>query len=92
VTWILFFFSRSWTKTSRPPLPPGARSAASETKATIRPSALIAGNVLAPLAWLPSLATLTRSVTPRSTSRTKTSELSFVSPGTRVVANDAKAT
>jgi hypothetical protein len=40
----------------------------------------------------PALLTLTRSVTPVTRSRTKMSDDSFVSPGTRLSAREAKAT
>ena len=42
--------------------------------------------------WMPPVPTLTRSVVPACRSRTKTSRSWFVSPGTRLVAYDAKAT
>src|SRR5207302_4811167 len=58
---------RSWTNTSlhqRPFVLSGTRLVAHDWKATKRPSALIAGNWLVLFPWVPSLATLTRSVVP----------------------------
>ena len=60
--------------------------------ATNRPFAETAGSRLAPLPCEPSEATLTRSVTLVSRSRTKTSVVEFVSPVTRFAASLAKAT
>jgi hypothetical protein len=48
--------------------------------------------LLPSLACEPSPATLVRSVTPVWRSRTNTSQLPFVSPGTRLEAKDEKAT
>ncbi len=65
---------------------------ANESKATERPSPFIAGRSLTPSAWPPSDATLTRRVSPVSVSCTNTSGVLLVSPGTRLAANDWKAT
>ena len=87
------FFSRSRTKTSISPLvSPGTRLLASDSNTTKRPSPLMAGKRLAPLACPPSLATLTRSVAPLLRLRTKMSLAELVSPGTRFDESDAKAT
>src|SRR5207253_196192 len=68
------FFSRSRTKTSISPLvSPGTRLLASDSNTTKRPSPLMAGKRLAPLACPPSLATLTRPVAPLPRLRTKMS-------------------
>jgi hypothetical protein len=88
---------RSWTKMSSPPLvSSGTRFVAWDMKATTRPSALIAGLMLprkvASAAWLPSLATLTRVVTPVRRSWTKMSSAILVSPATRLKAPDCSAT
>jgi hypothetical protein len=65
---------------------------AQEWNATKRPSALMEGTQVLPFPCSPALLTLTRSVKPVCLSRTKTSPESFVSPGTRLVASDPKAT
>ena len=85
---------RSRTNTSGCPLvSPGTRLVAADQKATKRPSALIAGEgELLPSAWAPVVVRLTRSVLPVSRSRTNTSTTPLVSPGTRLVAPDWKAT
>ena len=63
-----------------------------ELKATYRPSELIAGPELEPLAcaWVPEI--LIRFVLPVCRSRTNTSVARFVSPGTSFEASEAKAT
>ena len=74
---------------------PGTRLLASEMKATKRPSALSAGgprNHASRFPCMPSLATLTRSVIPVCRSRTNTSSALLLSPGTRLEADDLKAT
>src|SRR5687768_13546339 len=59
------FVRRSWTNVSANPfVSSGTRLSASETKATKRPSPLIAGMSLWWFAPVPSLLTLTHSVTP----------------------------
>jgi len=78
------------------------RFVAWESNATKRPLPLISGPNDAPPRipnpslwlsdWTPALLTLMRSVTPVSRSCTKMSRLSFVSPATRLVANELKAT
>jgi hypothetical protein len=87
---------RSWTKTSNAPfVSPRTRLLATDSNATKRPSALIAGDSLPPSAWVPSEATLTRVVVPLCRSWTKMSEQAkgqgLVSPGTRLEAVDQKA-
>src|SRR5581483_5911036 len=70
-----------------------AASAAVVSKTTYRPSAEMLGLKLPPLvACVPSLFTLTRSIAPVWRSLTKMSDRLLVSPGTRFVAVDAKAT
>src|SRR5437763_329676 len=81
---------------------PAVRLVDVEEKATSRPSAEIAigPTLLSPLPWGPPDATLTRSVVPFSRSRTNTSRphdglqsgVPLVSPGTRLLASDPKAT
>ena len=71
---------------------PGTRLVAVETKATKRPSALMATTPLPPFPWFPVLSTLTRSVVPVCRSWTNTSEVPLVSPGTRLVDLELKAT
>src|SRR5919198_6515296 len=84
--------SRSCTYTSTVPFPSlGARSAA-ESNATTWPSPSSEGWEDELLPWLPSLATLARTVVPVVRSRTNTSPLKFVSPGTRLSEKDVKAT
>jgi hypothetical protein len=68
------------------------RLVANEPNATRLPSALIDGCVLSPLPCVPSLATLARSVLPLRRSRTNTSIAPSVSPLTRFVASESKAT
>src|SRR5579884_3565931 len=70
---------------------PGTRLSAADWKATNRPSPLIDGEALGWSDWPPE-PTLTRTVVARCRSRTKTSVRWFVSPGTRLVASEAKAT
>src|SRR5215216_1881256 len=70
----------------------GARLSEDDSKATKRPSRLIAGAVPPALASAPPVATLTRVVVPVWRSRTKTSGFLFRSPETRFVASDEKAT
>ena len=88
--------SRSRTNTSRKPLlSPGTRLEATDSKATKRPSALMAAAPKSPLKLLPcvpALSTLTLSVSPVWRSWTKTSKTPLVSPATRLVAVEAKAT
>jgi hypothetical protein len=71
---------------------PVTRFGAVDVNTTAPPSALMTGNVLAPVASVPLVLTLTRSVVPVLRSRTNTSVAPFVSPGTRLVASEAKAT
>ena len=61
-------------------------------KATKRPSAESDGRTLPASPWRPPVATLTRSVRPVRRSRTNTSSAPLVSPGTRLVACELKAT
>src|SRR5438874_272478 len=95
--------TRSWTNTSEAGLSkpymslaqlvsPATRLGEAEQKATKRPSALIEGAALPQLPWLPALSTLTRSVVRVWRSWTNTSVVLLVSPGTRLVASEAKAT
>jgi hypothetical protein len=70
----------------------GTSVVASEAKATNRPLPLMAGVMLSKSPWVPSVATLAMTVVPALRSRTNTSNWSFVSPSTRLVAKDAKAT
>ncbi len=70
---------------------PGTRLDAPEAKAIDRPSAETAGHELNSLASVPSGATETRR-TPDAADHAKMSVTSFVSPVTRVVAADSKAT
>ncbi len=63
-----------------------------EAKTTSVPSALRDPGELEPLPWVPSVATLSRVVVRATRSRTKTSAALLVSPGTRLVANEPKAT
>src|SRR5262245_25495871 len=72
--------------------PSGTRLSEKETNATKRPSRLIAGSVPPALAWVPSLATLTRVVTPVRRSRTNTSAVPLLSPWTRLDDSDENAT
>src|SRR5207244_1701178 len=90
---------RSWTNTSVAPfVSPATRLVAKLTNATKRPSAESAGGKaklrrpLLPLPWVPSEATLTRSVVPVCRSWTNTSDTPLVSPATRSVAALSKAT
>jgi hypothetical protein len=77
----------------RPDAGCGTRLEASEANATKPPSPLSAAvpRLLAS-PWVPSAATLIRVVSPVTRSWTKMSVLPLVSPGTRLVADDAKAT
>ena len=93
--------TRSRTNTSTKPLvSPATRLDASLEKATYRPSGVMSGARLPPpatvasqpVAWPPLLFTLTRSVVPACRSRTKTSLQPLVSPDTRLVASESKAT
>jgi hypothetical protein len=61
-------------------------------KATYRPSSLIDGSVLAPVACAPPDVVLMRSVEPVTLSWTKTSLTPLVSPRTRCASADANAT
>src|ERR1041385_5272072 len=79
----------------------GTRAAAVQN-ATTRPSSLMAGSELRSLDWEPSGNTLTRVVVPAARSRTNASGhvpgfsknrgQVFVSPGTRLVAEEKNAT
>src|SRR4051812_2589935 len=71
---------------------PATRFVAADSKATNRPSALIAGRLLGRSDCTDEGPTLTRVVAPIVRSRTKTSERWLVSPGIRLVASDPKAT
>lgn len=89
---------RSCTKTSgqlvhspQSPVSPAARLSAVDVKTTHRPFAEMLGSALHPLACVPSLATLTRSVHPVCPSCTKMSATPLVSHATRLLAPDAKA-
>src|SRR6478736_3788108 len=93
LTRIVFPVDIVCTKTSVwPSVSFGTRSVASERKAITLPSAEIDGVKLEPFAWVPSEATLTSRVVPVRRSRTKMSELSLVSFGTRLPAHDENAT
>ena len=84
---------RLWTKTStRSFVSPGARLSAAEAKATDSPSPLMHASRHARLLWVPAALTLTRSVVWASRSRTNTSYFPLVSPVTRLVAHEQKAT
>src|SRR6185295_14217624 len=92
---LVSFVCRSRRKMSLTPLaspPPGKRLLAADSKTTKRPSALIPGRKLPLFPWVPSVATLTRSVWPVVRSRTKTSVTPLVSLGTRLEESDSKAT
>jgi hypothetical protein len=83
----------SRTKMSNSPLvSPATRLVEVEQKATTRPSAESEGRMLNPSLCAPPRPTLTRRVVPAPTSRTNTSGWPLVSPGTRLVASDEKAT
>ena len=76
---------------------PATRLGKPAWKATKRPSALIDASAAweklkSPLPWMPSEATLTRVVWALWRSRTKMSLRPLVSPGTKLVASDSKAT
>ena len=89
----VFPVTLSCTNTSNQPfVSSGTRFVASERNATNRPSALIAGYELGPLASLPSLATLTRVVLPVLRSWTNTSHMPLSSCATRLEAYDVNAT
>src|SRR6266516_1434231 len=89
---------RTWTKTSahgpEPAKPGTAQTLVSPgTRLLALPEMEgVSSSLLAPLPCEPSEATLTRSVTLVSRSRTKTSVVAFVSPVTRFAASLAKAT
>src|SRR5438874_1644352 len=84
---------RSCTKTSLTSfVSPATRLVANDWKATTRPVAESEGLELVSLPWVPAESTDTRTVCPVLRSCTKTSRYSFVSPATRLVANDWKAT
>src|SRR5437870_2793555 len=84
---------RSWTNTSVAPfVSPATRLVAVPWNATKPPSAERAGPALKPFPWVPSEATLTRSVVPVCRSWTNTSVAPFVSPATRLVAVSWNAT
>src|SRR3989338_3314950 len=90
----------SRTKMSLTPfVSPLTRLSASEPKATKRPLLLMAGLLPALLPCVPLVATETRIVegvqpppAPAQVSRTKTSGAPFVSPATRLLASERKAT
>src|SRR5207237_7010869 len=65
---------------------------ANESKATNRSLAASEGKKLSPLPSIPAESTDTRAVCPVVRSRTKMSLTPLVSPGTRLVASEAKAT
>ena len=71
---------------------PPRRFVASVENATRRPSSEIDGKVLCPSPCVPFVATLTRTTVFVRLSRTNTSETPLVSPGTRLLANEANAT
>jgi hypothetical protein len=71
---------------------PVTRLVAELVKATKRPSAESWGEPLMPLACTPAVLRLMRSVAPVARSCTKTSQVRFVSPGTRLSAALWKAT
>src|SRR5437763_1758153 len=71
---------------------PGTRLDATDVKVTNRPSPEIAGSLLPRFPSAPPWPRLTRLVLPLFRSRTNTSETAFVSPGTRLVASESKAT
>src|SRR5438034_7885969 len=84
---------RSCTKMSLTPfVPPGTRLVAYEAKATNCPSAESEGLKLLSLPWVPAESTDTRTVCPVVRSCTKASLTPFVSPGTRLLATEAKVT
>ena len=75
------------------------RLVAADLNVMKRPDALIVAEVLAPLAWVPSVATETRCVegvqpdgAPAQVSRTNTSLTPFVSLSTKFIADDRNAT
>ena len=81
--------ARSWMKTSPKPLvSPTTKLEALESKATKRPSALMAGSELELFPWPPALETLTLVVLPVWRSWTKTSRWPLVSPVTRLEAGE----
>jgi hypothetical protein len=71
---------------------PLTRFDAAEPKATCWPLSEIDGEALLPFAWPPPAVTDTRRVDPATMSRTKMSDLPLVSPVTRLVASEKKAT
>src|SRR2546427_409695 len=71
---------------------PATRLVASEAKATHRPLAESEGSALPKLPWTPAESTDTRTVSPVLRLCTKMSRTPFVSPATRLVASEAKAT
>jgi hypothetical protein len=83
---------RSRTKTSNPPFESGDVKRLRLSKATKRPFAEIEGASLRKFPCAPFGKTLTRSVTCRKRSLTKTSAALFVSPGTRFEEVLAKVT
>ena len=70
----------------------GQEVEAFDAKASSAPSGLMVGSCEIPSGSSPAAVTLARSVTPARTSRTKMSVVPSPSPGTRLAANDAKAT
>ena len=84
---------RLWTNTSSVLLVSAVtRFDASDVNATRLPSSLMLGWMLRLFAWVPAVATLTRTVAPACRSRRKMSGCPFVSPGTRLVALETNAT
>jgi len=84
---------RSRRKTSLTPLvSPATRLVATDSNTTYRPSELMAGQPQSPSASAPAVLTLARTVSPVWQSWTKISRLASVSPVTRLVARDSKAT
>ena len=71
---------------------PPTKFEAKDAKATKRPLAEIEGKALSSFPSAPAEPTLTRVVSPRTRSRTKTSYLKFRSPSTRLGALSEKAT
>ena len=71
---------------------PSTRFLAPDVKATKRPSAEIAGSKLLPSDSAPELDTLTRLVVRADAVADEDVECPFVSPGTRFVASETKAT
>jgi hypothetical protein len=84
---------RSWMNESNAPfVSPATRLLAKDENTTNLPPALIDAAVEEELPCSPVEETLTRSVVPATTSRTKTSSVPFVSPATRFGALEMKVT